>query len=297
MINLTKKIISFFKPAESNLQPPPTAEPTIDNTYLQVLLDAVIKHQEADETVKATITKTNKLGFTVKVCGLYGYLPYSNMPWTYTKLNYWLLVAPSIVDYFFIGKIALVANNPIKVIIDATGHNLKPYLLEVDKMYTGIILEKKRFGLIIEIGNHFNWKSGSIKGLIHKNFLENRDDYTLAQEGQSISTHYVGMGHNNKYLFGDFFISPTWNETYLETLVGTVQQATVTFNKLQKREYYIEGKYQCTVAILKALQPTPTRRNMRSYLKTLKDGDTIQCEVLSCNHKKKRLTIKLIGHY
>lgn len=271
-----------------------------EKNYLQNLLETVVRNKEDDLLVQLNVVNATKNGFTIKVCGLFGYLPFKNMPWQYRSINYWRAVSSSIVDNYFMGKIESVETEkkPIKIITNATSHAFKTVELEHDFIYNGIIIEKRRFGLFVEIGNHFGWKYGSIVGFIHKSFLFDIEDFNQANVGQTITTQYQGKNHKEEYLFGDIYKEEIWRNDYIETLIGTTQIATVKINvTTNKREYYLQDNLRCGFTITKTLQDKSERRQLREHLKTLGEGDEIECEVLSCNHIKKKIMVKIVNKY
>jgi len=271
-----------------------------EKNYLQNLLETVVRNKEHDSLVQLNVVNATKNGFTIKVCGLFGYLQFKYMPWHYRSIHHWSAVSSSIVGNYFMGKIESVETEtkPIKIITNATSHTFKTVELENDFIYKGIIIEKKKFGLLVEIGNHFGWKYGSIVGFIHKSFLLDIEDLNQANVGQTITTQYQSKNHKEEYLFGDIYKEEIWRNDYIETLIGTTQIATVKINvTTNKREYYLQGKLRCGFAITKTLQDKSERRQLREHLKTLGEGDEIECEVLSCNHIKKKIMVKIVDKY
>ncbi len=294
MIKPTKKIFSFFKPISDAAIENKKDEQENEKNYLQNLLETVVRKKKDDLSVKINVIYATKNGFTIKVCGLFGYLPFKNMPWNYRSINHWRAVSSSIVDNYFFGKIESVETEPIRIITNAEFHTFKTIELERDFIYTGIIIEKKRYGLIIEIGNHFAWKYGSIVGLIHKSFLLDIEDFNQASVGQNITTYFQEKNLKDYYFFGDIYKEQIWEKNYIETLIGTTQIATVRINEQSnKREYYLQGKFRCSFEVVKTFPDKLERRQIRKHIRTFNEGTEIECLVLSCNHRKKVIIVQL----
>jgi ribosomal protein S1 len=290
--------LTFFYPITAALSENKKNKLVNEKNYLQNLLETVVRRKEDDLSVQLNVVNATKNGFTIKVCGLFGYLQFKYMPWHYRSIHHWRAVSSSIVGNYFIGKIESVETEPIKIITNATSHIFKTVELEHDFIYNGIIIEKKKFGLLVEIGNHFGWRFGSIVGFIHKSFLLDIEDFNQANVGQTITTQYQGKNRKEEYLFGDIYIEEVWINDYIETLIGTTQIATVKINETtNKREYFVQGNIRCGIAITKTLQDKWGRKQLREYLKTLGEGDEIECEVLTCNHIKKKIMVKIADKY
>lgn len=59
----------------------------------------------------------------------------------------------------------------------------------IGEEYKGLIIKTADYGLFIDIGYHFDWKCGSMAGLLHKTQLagsESLEDYKLGQEIKTI---------------------------------------------------------------------------------------------------------------
>ena len=87
------------------------------------------------------------------------------------------------------------------ILINAAIPQFKKPQLDEGRKYQGIVIQKAKYGLFVDIGFHFNWKFGSLPGLIHITNLEKRnlsiEDIEL---GQEIETTYYGKDEKGKLI-------------------------------------------------------------------------------------------------
>ncbi len=81
------------EPAHKQTHPADTAA---DRSYLLKLLQPIKEAYETQTALTFRIAGARAKGFSVKVGGLFAYVPYSLFAWGYKHLDYWLHVGPKI---------------------------------------------------------------------------------------------------------------------------------------------------------------------------------------------------------
>ena len=142
------------------------------------------------------IVRPKEKGFIVKVGGLFAFVSFNHLGWTYPTDQFWKNASHSLVGSFFRGKIYKVSENPISITINAKGQTFEKPDFEQDAAYRGVILHKSKYGVFVDLGLHFNWKFGSLMGLIRKSTLTNRSDYDSWYPGEEITARFQGF---NRY--------------------------------------------------------------------------------------------------
>ena len=140
-----------------------------DKSYLIELFDTLARIKAEDKWVNFSIQSMKKMGFSVKVGGLYAFIDFQDMPWLYRDIQKWKFISPYIIDTIFKAKIKEMSyEEKIYISIDASGARLETPVLELNEGYRCIVLQKTDTNILVEIGNNFNWQCGSIEVLINK---------------------------------------------------------------------------------------------------------------------------------
>jgi ribosomal protein S1 len=272
---------------ESNLDPKHGRE------YLQDLLLNIKEAYAKQESLTFRIVKPKEKGFTVKVGGLFAFVSYHHLGWTYPTIEYWQNVSNHLVGNFFTGKIYHVSENPISIQIDAKEQTFEKPTLAKHGKYQGVILKKSTYGAFVDLGFHFNWKFGSLMGLIHKSTLTNLSDFDNWMVGNNITTHFQGFNEKGQLVLGDNRERGKWTNGEMDELVGTIQAVNVAINEHDQTEFYVLGNHKGKVPIRKEFYPN-SRAAARKYVSELKDGDMISCEVINISKRKDCFILKLL---
>jgi ribosomal protein S1 len=263
-----------------------------DKDYLQDLLLNIKKAFINQENLTFRIVEPKERGFLIKVGGLFAFVSFKHFGWKYPSIEFWRNASNSIVGKFFTGKIHNVEENPISIQIDAKEQKFENPNLEKYSKYRGIILQKPNYGVFVDLGFHFNWKFGSILGLIHISTFMNESDYENCKLGDEIETVFQGLNENNQPILGDYIERGKWTNGEMEKLIGTIQKVSVLINEDEKPEFYVLGKHKATIPINKALYPN-FRTTAKKYTYGLKNGEIIDCEIVKINSKKDSFVLKL----
>lgn len=267
-------------------------DPKNDKDYLQDLLLNIKEAYKNKTKLTFRIVKPKEKGFLVKVGGLFAFVSFNHFGWSYPSIEFWKNISNSLIGNFFLGKIYQVKENPISIQIDAKEQEFENPNLEKCSKYRGIILRKTNYGFFVDLGLHFNWKCGSILGLIHISTFLDKSDYENWKVGDEIETVFQGYNENNQPVLGDNIERGKWRNGEMEKLIGTIQKVTISINENGKPEYFVLGEHKATVPIKKEFYPN-FRTTAKKYTYGLKDGEIIECEIIKINRKKDRFVLKL----
>lgn len=261
--------------------------------YLQNLFLNIKEAHANQENLTFRIVKPKEKGFTVKVGGLYAFVSFNHMGWSYPSIEYWKNVSNSLVGRYFIGKTHMVKENPILIQIDAKEQIFDQPNLKKFNEYRGVIVQKTNYGVFIDLGLHFNWKLGSILGLIHKTNLANPTDYENWTAGEQITTFFLGLNENEKLVLGDDLERAKWVNGEMDKLIGKTEKVNVVINEYGKSEFYVLGQHKAIIPIRKNYYPN-FKSTVKKYLSGLTNGEVIDCEIIKINKKRTRFVLKLI---
>lgn len=239
------------------------------------------------------IVEPKERGFLVKVGGLFAFVSFKHFGWSYPSIEFWKNASNSIVGKIFKGKIHNIKENPISIQIDAKEQKFENPNLEKHSKYRGIILRKTKYGFFVDLGFHFNWKFGSILGLIHISTFTNESGYDNWKGGHEIEIVFQGYNKNNQPILGDNIERGKWTNGEMEKFIGTIQKVSVLINENGKSEFYVLGEHKATIPIKKEFYPN-FRTTVKKYIYGLKNGEILDYEIIKINRKKDSFVLKLI---
>tara|TARA_R110002033_G_C3824293_1_gene233360 strand:+ start:40 stop:900 length:861 start_codon:yes stop_codon:yes gene_type:complete len=268
-------------------------DPKNDKDYLQDLLLNIKEAYSNQKNLTFRIIEPKEKGFLVKVGGLFAFVSFKHLGWAYPSIEFWKNASNSLVGKFFTGKIHTVEENPISIKIDAKEQEFENPNLEKYAKYRGIVLQKTKYGVFVDLGFHFNWKFGSLLGLIHKSSLINKSDFENWKVGEEIMTLFQGYNENGQLVVGDNRERGKWTNGEMDELIGTIQKVSVVINEDGKSEFYVLGEHKARIPIKKEFYPN-FRTTAKKYIYGLKNGEMIDCEIININKKKDSFVLKLI---
>jgi predicted RNA-binding protein with RPS1 domain len=266
--------------------------------WITARINEIESHRDNFDTLPFKIVDLKDNGFLTKVKGLYSYISFYHMPWKYLDPISWSAVAPSLIDKKFFCKIHKIHKDPVAIILNGELPQFKKVELTFGEKYKGLIIKILEFGVFIDIGYHFDWKCGSLTGLLHKSqFAENEriDDFKL---GQEIETFYQTLNKDGRIVFCNDQVNIDWQLGKPQELVGKVILAKVirkTENK--KVSLLIEGKYKANLETNNKISKAKNRTNINQFQRDLAVGKLIECEVTGFNERKKCLNVNLLVDY
>ena len=268
-------------------------DPKNDKCYLQDLLLNIKQAYANQDDLTFKIVDPKEKGFTVKVGGLFAYVYYRHFGWSYPSMEFWKNVSKYLVGNFFRGKIHKVKESPILIQIDAKGQIFKKPNLQKYKVYKGVIAQKTKYGAFVDLGLHFNWKFGSLLGLIHKSALIDQIDYETWKAGEEIVTLFQGFNENGQLVLGNNRERGKWLNGEMDKFIGTIQKTTVRINENGQTEFYVLGEHKGKAPMLKEFYPD-FRTAAKKYACGLKNDETIDCEIVRINKRKDNFVLKLL---
>lgn len=277
-----------------------------NDNYLIELLDNLEHLKNKNLSVSYKIIDIKKSGFTIKTNGLFAFISFEYMPWHYKSLDYWKAVFPFLTEKWFKGTINFFNREPIKVIIDGKGIDFPKCELENEIPYKAIILQKTDYGLILELGSHFNWKYGSIIGLAHKSTFIDVSNYEIASVGEQFTTFFHGYTKHGKPILGEVVHNLLILNGGIDDYVGTTKSVWVKVNEInylfnnEKRikkqiEYLVEDRYPASLSITKNIYPG-IKKEVREIVNNFKHNEVIQFEIIGIT-KFKKLKLTLTKEY
>ena len=246
-----------------------------ENNLLFKVKDAT--EQEISATFNI-ISLKNK-GFCVKINQLYiGYVPLILMPWKYSNKGCWNYVFSSLTEKEFIGKVVKIntyQDNKILPIIDATSNFFEEVDLNTDDDYKGIVLHKTDYGVFVDIGVHFEWKYGSLEGLVPVLKFPDKDTFLSCEPGQIIEVNFLRK-NNNKFLF-----KSKGFKGLRDKFVGKNVKVKISKKENGKNIFLVEDIYRSSIAMNKKLYGGKKKFNIiKNKIKNCFDGEEIDCEVI-----------------
>ncbi|MDI3525930.1 MAG: small subunit ribosomal protein [Tenuifilum sp.] len=263
-----------------------------DKEYLANLVERLECLKAENKCVPFTINSVKEKGFVVKVWGLFAYVSFFHMPWKYNSVEFWKPVSKHLIGKKFYCNIYSIQKEPLSILVNAECHHFRQINLVENSEYLGIVMNKAKYGIFIDIGYHFNWEYGSFVGLMHiSNFSVN--EYEQIGVGDIVNTIFYGYTEDRKIILGNSTIQKEWLTGELENLVGTIQEVKMKITENGKRAFYVKEKFKTTIPIRKIYYPG-CKSKAKKLIYSLNDNDVIQCEILKINKRRKVFVSKLL---
>ena len=260
-------------------------------SYLSKLVANFEELEQKGENIPFKITGIRRKGFIIKVAGLFGFISFDHMPWKYENHNSWNAVYPSIKGKIFFGKTHQFRKNPLSLILNGEIPQFKKTELNEKDKYKGIIINKTKYGLFVDVGYHFNWDCGSIVGMIHKSNITPIEKFEKFEIGETTESFFLGSNNKKQLLFGEKNVSIEWLNEEVEKLVGEILPVKIIKINDDKTSYLVNEKYNATLPTTTSIYPT-NKKVIKRAIKNFKNGDLIHCEVLKVNKVNKTLQLK-----
>ncbi len=271
-----------------------TNSQTENKGFLIDLVEQLEDLIEQDINLPFHLKQIKDNGFLIKVRGLLAFLSFDYMPWRYKNKDSWSAVYKSIKGKQFYGKVYRLVKDPLFILFNAQVPQFKPIDLTENEKYNGIIIEKEKQNLVIDFGDHFNWKCGSIIGIIPKSQFQSNQDFKDLQLGGKIQAFYYGMDKNEQRLFFIDKIKLDWFLKIPQRLIGHEVDATITELSLNsKLELLINGKYKGKMTDLNRQTSYQFKEEFKKALKDCSIGDVISCKVVGVSMTNQVLKLNL----
>ena len=268
----------------------------------KVWLDKLVENLEVQSLENASlpfkIIELKSTGFVIKISGLYAFISFHHMPWKYNNVNYWTPISPKLIGKVFYCKVHSIKKDPLlSIIVNGEIPQFKNIELSIGEKYKGIILEKRKSGLLVEIGYHFDWKGGSFVGFLHKSQFDFAELYSGCSAGDEIEILYHGLNETGQLVFsqtGEIF---DWINEIPQNLVGQAVLVRVVREEVEKgakffNKFLVNGKYRGRIVIEEKDFFFGSKKKAKKAKNNLKDGEIIHCEVIGFVEKKQILNLK-----
>ena len=237
---------------------------------------------ENKEKTLFTIKKITRKGFIVIANGFETLVLFEEMPWIYYNSEIWEIIAPYIYGKTFYGTIETLTKNPFEFSISSCFYQFKKANFVINEEYEGLILKKDLTYLLIDLGFHFNWKHGSIIGVLDKStFLYSNfnPEYNI---GKTIKVKYNGLfenGHLDLKKEKDILF---WQNITKNEMIGLKVEVRYYKNAVLYNEFWVKDRY---VGML-AFEYSIYREELNEIVElrnNLQNNEVIICQIMSIN--------------
>ena len=266
----------------------------VDNkqNWISERLNDLEIHRDNFDTLPFKIVELKNYGFLTKVLGLYAFIPFNYMPWSYSDINSWIAIAPTLFDKKFFCKIHELDKDKPSVILNAELPQFKKAELLNGEEYKGIVVKISDYGLFVDIGYHFGWRCGSLVGLLHKTQLNKNAEICNFSLGQEITTIYLGMNDNGQPLFSNDRVRTDWQLGKPQELIGQITWVEAARPiKSKTVDLFVKGIYKADLVLDKQVYPPKIRKRILTLKNELSHGEIIFCKVTGLNRRSKTLKI------
>jgi len=220
--------------------------------WLTRLVQELENHRFNFDTLPFNIVETKDTGFLVKVNGLFAFVSFYHMPWKYVDTGCWIAIAPKLTGKRFFCKIHKIDKEPLFVIINGAVPQFKKAEPTTGKEYKGLVIKITDYGIFIDIGYHFDWKYGSLVGLLHKSQIGVHEKIENFFAGQEVTTIFQGVNDRGQYVLSNDRETTDWQLGIPQSLVGLAVWAIVERKPGHKATgLLVRGKYKSQLAVNK----------------------------------------------
>jgi len=260
--------------------------------WLEKLVETLENKKKDNISLPFKIVDIKERGFTVKVSGLYAFIAFNHMPWKYNDIEYWIAIQPKLTNKSFFCKIHKISKDPLSIIINGEIPQFKKVELEIGNEYNGLIIKKSNYGVFVDIGYNFDWKCGSYIGLLHMSQFEKKELFLNCSIGDEITIIHQGSNENGQLVFSQDNQINDWNNKKPQKFLGQIVLVRITRTEENNLSFIVDGKYNGRITNSKVDYPPAIRRKFKEAKNNLKDGETINCEVISCDENRRVLNLK-----
>lgn len=265
-----------------------------NGNWISERLNEIELHRDNFDTLAFRIVELKAHGFLTKVKGLYAFISFYHMPWKYYDIDSWTAIAPSLTDKKFYCKIHKIDKETRSIILNGEIPQFKKAELKIGEEYKGLIVKVSNYGIFIDIGYHFDWKCGSLIGLLHKSLFADYEKISNFKLGQETKTIFQELNENGQLTFCNNRDKTDWQMEKLQELIGQTTWAQAIRNPdSQAVHLLVKGRYKASIAIKKkkAYLSTNYRKRIIHKKNELTQGEIITCEVTGLNKKTRTLKI------
>lgn len=261
--------------------------------FLPKLVEQLEDLIEQDINLPFHIKEIKENGFLINVKGLLAFLSFGYMPWRYKDKRNWNAVFNSIKGKQFYGKVHELQKDPLFIIFNAQIPQFKPVDLTIGEKYKGIVIKKYRDSILIDIGHHFRWKCGSIKGMLSKSNFSTDQKISKINVGDEIETTFWELNEYGQNVFSNNFYEINWCKSNPYDLLGKIVKAKIIV-KGKFIELDIDKTFKGRLESLDDSYPSKRPAEIKQLKKKLRQGKSISCEVIKILDNDHQLVCKWI---
>lgn len=261
--------------------------------FLPKLVEQLENLIEQDINLPFHIKEIKDNGFLINVKGLLAFLSFGYMPWRYKDKKNWTAVFKSIKGKQFYGKVHELQKDPLFIIFNAQIPQFKPVDLTIGEKYKGIVIKTYRQSILIDIGHHFCWKCGSIKGMLSKSNFSTDQKISKINIGDEIETIFWELNEYGQYVFNNDIYEINWCVCNPYDLLGKIVKAKISL-KNETIELDIDKTFKGKLESLDESYPSKRPGEIKQLKKRLKKGNSISCEVIKVVDNEHYLVCKWI---
>lgn len=257
--------------------------------WLDKLVENLETKKSENTNLPFKIIEMKSTGFVVKVSGLYAFISFNHMPWKYSKINYWLSISPALIGKIFYCRVHNIEKDSLlSITIDGKIPQFRKTELLIGENYRGIIVEKVRKGIFIDIGYHFGWKCGSFIGFLHKSQFDAVQLFSSCSIGDEIEIFYQGINEKGMLVYSQTNEVVEWSNEIPQGLVGQIVLVRIVQNEDGKGiRLLVKGRYNGRM-----IYTFGSKQINKKIKNSLKVGEIVQCKVIGFDEKARTLNLK-----
>jgi len=256
-------------------------------------LNEIETHRLNFDTLRFKILELKEFGFLANVKGLYSYISFYHMPWTYYSTDSWIAVGPYLIGKKFFCKIHKVSKDPISIILNGDLPQFKKAELTIGEEYKGLIVKIAKYGAFIDVGYHFDWKCGSLTGLLHKSQLADNENFSDLMIGQEILTVYQGLNDDGQLVFCNNTEKIEWLMGKPQELVGqSIWAKVIRKPDSMIVDLLVKGRYKSYLMLNTHDYAPKYLTKIKHAMNELPHGEIINCEITGFNEKYRTLNVR-----
>lgn len=253
------------------------------------------KVYENQTNIPFKVIGINEKGFVARIYGFKAFVSFQHMPFYYENYQAWEFLFPLFKEILFFAKIHAIIGEGECYLLDANISQFKTIELNHKTSYKGIIIQKTPSYCLIEMGASFNWKYGSIKGLLPNSKLDQIIYFKGLNIGDPVSVYVYDKHPKGDYLVQGALSSRDWETASIWEMLDKKTIAIVTFHG-KKKVFIVEGKYKGEIITDKKKYKNSVflRHAVKGMVDRLKEGDEIPVQVIRINENLQTLELRWI---
>lgn len=250
---------------------------------------------ENQTTVPFKIIGINERGIVARIYGFKAFVSFHHMPFYYENIQAWEFMVPLLKEILFFAKIYAIIGEGECYLLDANISQFKTIELNHKTSYKGIIIHKTPSYCLVEMGASFNWKYGSIKGLMPNSKRDQIITFKDMKIGDPVSIYVYDKHQKGDYLVQGAISSRDWETGTIWGMLDKKAIAKVVLYR-KKRVFIVDGKYKGEIKTDKKWYKSSIflRHAVKGLVNRLKEGEEILVQVIRINENLQTLELRWI---